>query len=68
MVKTNAHPRRILRLPEVVKATGYKRSSIYLMMARGEFPKCCRLGARAVGWPSDQIEQWINDKLEGPSQ
>ena len=58
-------PRRIMRLPEVIAATGYKRSSIYNFMDRGEFPKCRRIGPRAVGWDSLEIEAWIRSKLGG---
>lgn len=54
-----------MRLPEVITATGYKRSSIYLFMDRGEFPKCHRIGPRAVGWDSQEIESWVNAKLGG---
>ncbi|MGQ7956383.1 AlpA family phage regulatory protein [Pseudomonas sp. SP16.1] len=57
--------RRIMRLPEVISATGYKRSSIYLFMDRGEFPRCRRIGPRAVGWDSLEIENWVAEKLEG---
>lgn len=59
--------RRILRLPEVIKATGYKRSSIYQFMAEGTFPKCRRIGPRAVGWDSREVESWVASKLEGRS-
>lgn len=31
--------RRILRLPEVVKLVGYRRTSIYSFMKQGSFPK-----------------------------
>lgn len=58
---------RIIRLPEVITLTGYKRSSIYLLMARGQFPKHHRIGLRAVGWNSQDIEHWINEQLEGES-
>lgn len=56
--------RYIMRLPEVKKVTGYGRSSIYNFMARGEFPKCHRIGPRAVGWDSLEIESWVRSKLE----
>ncbi len=56
-------PRRILRLPEVVQRTGYKRSSIYDLMKRGLFPKSKKIGAQAVGWDSDEIDRWVDDKL-----
>ncbi|MCF4993593.1 AlpA family phage regulatory protein, partial [Pseudomonas gessardii] len=58
-------PRRIMRLPEVKASTGFGRAWIYQLMSEGKFPKARRIGARAVGWPSDEIEQWVNDRMEG---
>ncbi|MDP5210025.1 AlpA family transcriptional regulator [Microbulbifer sp. 2205BS26-8] len=58
-------PRRILRLPEVERLTGYKRSSIYRMAKEGQFPQQKRIGPRAVGWDSQEVETWIEDKLDG---
>jgi prophage regulatory protein len=45
----------ILRLPKVLQATALSRSSIYVMMAEGRFPKPLKLGERAVGWPEAEI-------------
>ncbi|MCO1336374.1 AlpA family transcriptional regulator [Microbulbifer sp. OS29] len=58
-------PRRILRLREVERVTGYKRSSIYRMVQEGLFPKQKRIGPGAVGWDSREIEAWIDEKLDG---
>ncbi len=58
---------RILRRAEVVAKTGFKRAhiySIYSLMKEGKFPKALRLGVRAVGWDSVEIEQWIADRLK----
>ena len=57
--------RQIWRLQKVMGATGFGRAWIYALMAKGEFPKARRIGARAVGWCSLEIEQWIADRLEG---
>nr|WP_236409497.1 AlpA family phage regulatory protein [Pseudomonas gessardii] len=54
-----------MRLPEVKASTGFGRAWIYQLMSEGKFPKARRIGARAVGWPSDEIEQWVNDRMEG---
>lgn len=56
--------RRILRRPEVERKTGFKRAHIYNLIKEGKFPKPLRLGVRAVGWDSVEIEQWIADRLE----
>ena len=46
----------ILRLPTVKARTGLSRSTIYLHISEGIFPKPVSLGARAVGWPDYEIE------------
>lgn len=59
------HPRRIMRLPQVQAATGFGRAWIYELMSEGKFPKARKIGARAVGWDSQEVEQWVSDRLEG---
>jgi prophage regulatory protein len=54
---------QILRLPQVKAQTGLSRSSIYLRIAEGSFPKQVNLGGRAVGWDSNSIQDWIKDRL-----
>jgi prophage regulatory protein len=54
---------RILRRADVEARTGFKRAHIYGLMKEGKFPKALRLGLRAVGWDSAEIDQWINDRL-----
>lgn len=53
----------LLRLPQVEQRTGYQRSTIYRLMAEGKFPKQVSLGTRAVGWPDDEISQWIAERI-----
>jgi prophage regulatory protein len=48
----------ILRRPDVERATGLSRSTIYELIARGDFPKPIKLSARAVGWPENTIREW----------
>lgn len=56
---------RILRMTEVIKLTGYGRASIYNFMAEGSFPKSKKLGLRAVGWNSLEVQAWIDERLAG---
>jgi prophage regulatory protein len=46
----------ILRLPKVMARVGLSRSSIYVRVRQGTFPKPVPLGARAVGWPDSDID------------
>jgi prophage regulatory protein len=39
--------------------TGLSRSTIYLKIAKGTFPKPLSLGARAIGWLENDVESWI---------
>ncbi|MSQ54907.1 MAG: AlpA family transcriptional regulator [Betaproteobacteria bacterium] len=63
-------PRRLLRLPDVEQAVGYRRTAIYDKVKTGEFPKPIPLGprARAVGWISEEIEAWIESRIQAAQQ
>jgi len=54
----------IIRLPEVKKSTGLSRSTIYLRIAQGAFPKSVSLGGRAVGWLEAEIQEWLQQQIE----
>jgi prophage regulatory protein len=54
----------ILRLPSVKTRIGLSRSSIYLRIAEGTFPKPVSLGLRAVGWLESDIEEWLRQRIE----
>jgi prophage regulatory protein len=45
----------ILRIPAVKSESGLSRSTIYLRIDQGLWTKPVSLGARAVGWPSDEV-------------
>ncbi|MBR9886484.1 MAG: AlpA family transcriptional regulator [Oceanospirillales bacterium] len=59
---------RFLRRPEVEKTTGLSRSTIYLRMEQGTFPKPIPLGGRLVGWKESDIQQWIEDRIKESEQ
>jgi prophage regulatory protein len=54
----------ILRRKQVQDRTGLSRSTIYLRIAQGTFPKAVSLGARAVGWVESEIEEWLHSRIE----
>jgi prophage regulatory protein len=55
---------RILRRPSVQSRTGLSRSSIYLNISKGTFPKPINLGARSVGWLESDIDNWIDARIQ----
>ena len=56
-------PTRIVRLPDVQARTGLSRSTIYVRVAAGSFPKPVHLGARAVGWIESEVDAWIRQQI-----
>jgi prophage regulatory protein len=57
--KTTINKERILRLADVKARTGLSRSTIYLNISNGIFPRHISLGERCVGWLESEIDAWI---------
>ena len=57
-------PVRFLRLPEVMARTGLSRSTIYVRLDEGRFPRPVSLGGRAVGWIEAEVDAWIRARIE----
>jgi prophage regulatory protein len=55
---------RILRCPQVMERTGLAKSTIYLHMQQGTFPKQISIGPRAIGWLETEIDSWLKSHVE----
>ena len=55
--------KRFIRLPIVQDKTGWSKSSIYLGVSRGTFPRPISLGARAVAWVETEIDDWLSSRI-----
>jgi len=55
---------KFVRLPAVKERTGLSRSTIYLRISEGRFPKPISLGGRAVGWIEEEINEWLNLQIK----
>ncbi len=64
MANTNQQKLSILRRKQVEARTGLSRSTIYLRIQEGTFPRPVNLGARAVGWLENEIEAWLAACME----
>ena len=58
----------ILRRKQVEVRTGLSRSTIYLRVSKGTFPKPVHLGARAVGWLESEIDDWLDQRIKQSRQ
>ena len=56
-------PDRLLRLPEVERLTGLRRSAIYEQMRRGIFPRSVKTGQRTAAWPESAVQSWIAERM-----
>ena len=54
----------IWRLPEVMARTGLSRSTIYDKISRSDFPPSINLSLRAVGWVSEEVVDWIQNRID----
>jgi len=54
-------------MPTVKLESGLSRSTIYLRVSQGLWTKPVSLGARAVGWPSDEIDTLNAARIAGKS-
>lgn len=62
-MKTNHY--YILRKPEVLTKTGLPRSTFHARIKSGFMPPPISLGARAVGWPSSEIDEVLAAMIAG---
>lgn len=53
---------RLLRLPEVERLCGLKRSAIYAAIKRGDFPKGRKITPVSTAWREDELRAWIESR------
>jgi prophage regulatory protein len=58
----------IIRRREVENLTSLARSTLYAMMARGEFLRPIRIGVHAVGWLHSEVVGWILERAADRDQ
>jgi len=53
----------LIRLKKVEDKTGLKKSMVYDLMSKDQFPTPIKIGDRAVAWIEREIDQWIQNKI-----
>ncbi|MFL6615160.1 MAG: helix-turn-helix transcriptional regulator [Pantoea agglomerans] len=54
---------RLIRMPEVLFKTGFKKSWIYQLISINSFPKPIRMGPRAIAFVEAEIDQWVTERI-----
>jgi len=55
---------RLMRLPDVMAATGLARTSLWDLERAGKFPRRMKRteGSRVVVWSAAEVEQWVAER------
>lgn len=59
---------KLLRIADVSKKTTLAKSTIWLKMAQGQFPKPTKLSSAINVWKESQIDEWINSRFSEQSK
>ncbi|HGG2393098.1 TPA: helix-turn-helix transcriptional regulator [Escherichia coli] len=54
----------LIRLPEVLKRTGFGKAWIYRLISEGRFPAPVKIGVRAVAFVESEVDEWIKSVIE----
>ncbi len=56
-------PIRMLRLAQVLDATGLGKTKIYELQARGDFPMRVKITSHSVGWVEEEVQAWLARRI-----
>ena len=56
--------RSFIRLPEVMRRTGYSKAWLYRLINQNRFPKPVKIGERAIAFVEGEIDDWITQRIE----
>lgn len=54
----------LLKQLEVAAETKLKRSHMYALIQKGEFPKPIKLSERSSAWVASEVHEWIESKIQ----
>jgi prophage regulatory protein len=57
-------PIRMLRLPQVIDATGLGKTKIYELQGRGDFPMRVKITAHSVAWVEEEVQAWLAARIQ----
>ncbi|HBP4205660.1 TPA: AlpA family transcriptional regulator [Escherichia coli] len=60
----NTTNQSLIRLPEVLKRTGFGKAWIYRLISEGRFPAPVKIGIRAVAFVESEVDEWILSIIE----
>jgi len=55
---------RILRIRQVLDLVGLKKTAVYDLRQKGDFPRPVRITGRAIGWVEEEVLRWIAERRD----
>lgn len=55
---------KVIRIAQVIAATGLSKATIYRYMSKGIFPRPIKLGEHSVGWIEEEVIAWIESRVQ----
>ena len=55
---------KAIKLPKVMEITSLSNATIYRLIKQGDFPKQIKLSKRTVVWNMDEIDNWLQEKMD----
>lgn len=62
-MSADTKPRRFLRLPDVERKVGLKKTRIYELVAEGKFPAAIKLTDSTNAWLEHEVEAWMDERI-----
>jgi prophage regulatory protein len=56
-------PDEVIRLADLPRYTGLRRTQIQHYIDKNEFPQPIKLGERAKGWLSSEVRAWQHERI-----
>jgi prophage regulatory protein len=68
-VPAAAAPRdRLIRIADVERIAGIRKSLIYQLQREGKFPRCVQITPRAVAWAEQAVYAWVEERKRHAEQ
>ncbi|MGE6606612.1 helix-turn-helix transcriptional regulator [Halomonas sp. NPDC076908] len=65
---SQSNRKTLIKRREVLARTALANSTLYRLMKDGTFPQSVQIGPRSVAWVEDEIDQWIQQRIESAQQ
>jgi len=52
----------VYRVADVTRLVGLSKTTIYALLAKGDFPRPVRITDKIVGWRAEDVAVWVRDR------